>query len=331
MGTWYGRIEWIVSAGRVFCSHALCCLIRMASPERHASLSFSGSGVLATFHAGVAHYISTRIFDGRVNEDVKLLGTSGGAIVAVLMATDFDFSRWVSIANGMISETLKDPIGPLRFGAINRARMSELLPSDAHMRCSSSSTGSSRLTLSVTRFPSFSNVRLSQFTNKEDLLDAVALSSYFPLFYSWVPRFRGGALGLDGGITDNQPLAPCPCCNSTASTVTINPIDDMADIHGAPELRWYHTFHLASHERLRYLFALGFRRAEAKHDFLMRRLRRHLSTGSSMTSLLMERKIASATAIATGTDSAAASGNTSTAVCSLCGIAIKPATKKASL
>ena len=299
----------------------------MALPEWHASVSFSGSGVLATFHAGVAHYILTRIFDGRVNEGVQLLGTSGGAIVAVLMATDFDFSRWVSIANGMITETLREPIGPLRFGAINRARMSELLPSDAHMRCSSC------LTLSATHFPSFSNVRLSRFISKKDILDAVALSSYFPLFYSWVPRFRGGALGLDGGVTDNQPLAPCPCCNSTASTVTINPIDDMADIHGVPELRWYHIFHLASHERLRYLFALGFRRAEAKHDLLMRRLRRHLSVECSSTFLPMERKTASAmtTARSTGTDSAVALGNMRTAVCPLCGIAMKAATKKARL
>ena len=220
-------------------------------PQWHASVSFSGSGVLATFHAGVAHYIATRIFDGRVDEGVQLLGTSGGAIVAVLLACDFDFSQWVSIANGMISDTLSDPIGPLRFGAINRARMRELLPADAHTRCSSSSSSTSskagppRVTLSVTRLPSLSNARLSRFANKKDLLDAVALSSYFPLFYSWVPRFRGGALGLDGGITDNQPLAPCPRCHSAASTVTVNPIDEGADIHGAPELRWYHVFHLA--------------------------------------------------------------------------------------
>jgi predicted acylesterase/phospholipase RssA len=237
------------------------------------ALSFSGSGVLATFQAGVAHFINQRI---GLPDDVQLLGTSGGAIVAVLLACDYDFSGFPDVADAQITEVRAEgALGLLHFGGINLAHMDRIMPPDAHTRCSG------RCGISATRLQCMApwrNARLSTFRSRADLLGAVAISSHAPGLYgagdSTLPRFRGGDLGLDGGLTDNMPLAQCAHCGAACSarTVTVSPVDPLADIHGAPELQWFHVMQLAGQERLRFLFELGWQRAEAAEALIRRKL-----------------------------------------------------------
>ena len=278
-----------------------------SAPAHDAALSFSGSGVLATFQAGVAHFIARRI--GPLHDGVQLLGTSGGAIVAVLLGCGYDFSGWVGVADAQIRQVraaAPGPLGLLHFGGINLAHMAHILPPDAHARCSG------RVAISTTRLhlrrpcfrptclrtlrqavlPPWRNARLDAFRSREELLGAVALSSHAPGLYgapgtaSALPRFRGGDVGLDGGLTDNAPLLRLRCarCGSgdvlleedggggAARTLTVSPIDPSADVHGAPELRWFHVLQLAGAERLQFMFDLGWRRAEAAEGLIRRKL-----------------------------------------------------------
>jgi hypothetical protein len=266
-----------------------------SAPAHHdAALSFSGSGVLATFQAGVAHFIARRI--GPLRDGVQLLGTSGGAIVAVLLGCGYDFSGWVGVADAQIRQVraaAPGPLGLLHFGGINLAHMARILPPDAHARCSG------RVAISTTRLrrrPTWRtlpwrNARLGAFRSREELLGAVALSSHAPGLYgapgtaSSLPRFRGGDVGLDGGLTDNAPLLRCGRCGrcgsgdlleggggGAARTLTVSPIDPTADVHGAPELRWFHVLQLAGAERLQFMFDLGWRRAEAAEGLIRRKL-----------------------------------------------------------
>ena len=261
-------------------------------PSHTAALSFSGSGVLSTFQAGVAHFVATRI--GPLPADVQLLGTSGGAIVAVLLACGYDFSKWVGVADAQIAEVRASKLGLLCFGGINLSHMQRILPPNAHVTCSG------RVGISTTRlgwaprrwlhrrYPwswrtalPWRNARLRAFRSRDELLGAVALSSHAPGLYglagnSALPRFRGGDVGLDGGLTENVPLFRWPRCAGTgasaARTLTVSPVDATADVHGAPELRWFHILQLAGVERLRFLFELGWRRAEAQEAVIRQKL-----------------------------------------------------------
>ena len=213
-----------------------------SAPAHDAALSFSGSGVLATFQAGVAHFIARRI--GPLHDGVQLLGTSGGAIVAVLLGCGYDFSGWVGVADAQIRQVraaAPGPLGLLHFGGINLAHMAHILPPDAHARCSG------RVAISTTRLhlrrpcfrptclrtlrqavlPPWRNARLDAFRSREELLGAVALSSHAPGLYgapgtaSALPRFRGGDVGLDGGLTDNAPLLRLRCARCGSGDVLL--------------------------------------------------------------------------------------------------------------
>ena len=95
--------------------------------------------------------------------------------------------------------------------------MDKLLPDDIHLRASQ------RLYISVTSFADRTNLLVSQFPTKHELLEALRASSFVPGMSGWVlPRFRG-ALCFDGGYSDNLPVFD-------PTTITVSPLAGSASI-----------------------------------------------------------------------------------------------------
>ena len=95
--------------------------------------------------------------------------------------------------------------------------MDKLLPDDIHLRASE------RLYISVTRIADRTNLLVSQFPTKHELLEALRASSFVPGMSGYMPpRFRG-ALCFDGGYSDNLPVFD-------PTTITVSPLAGSASI-----------------------------------------------------------------------------------------------------
>ncbi|CAL4073706.1 unnamed protein product, partial [Meganyctiphanes norvegica] len=92
-----------------------------------------------------------------------------------------------------------------------------LLPLDAHVLC----TG--QLFISATRFSDKKNVLLSQFSSREELIDAIMCSSFIPGVSGIVPFSVKGVQYIDGGFSDNL-----PCLDD--HTITVSPFAGEGDI-----------------------------------------------------------------------------------------------------
>ena len=182
------------------------------------SLSFAGCGFLGSYHVGVA--CCMKKYAPQLLEK-RLAGTSSGALVACAMINGCSIEDCTKIVLETISESKRHILGPFspNFHLVRDLRriMDDLLPVDAHIR------SSGHLYVSMTRFPDFKNVLVSDFESREELIQALICSSFIPL-YSGValPEFRGN-LYFDGAISNIIPTID-------SDTVKICPFAGHSDI-----------------------------------------------------------------------------------------------------
>ncbi|XP_050955720.1 patatin-like phospholipase domain-containing protein 2 isoform X2 [Labeo rohita] len=92
------------------------------------------------------------------------------------------------------------------------------LPDDAHL------LASGRLFVSLTRVSDGTNVLLSEFDSKEDLIQALICSCFYPLYCGVIPPSYHGIRYVDGALSDNMPFS------SLRNTITISPFSGESDI-----------------------------------------------------------------------------------------------------
>ena len=91
------------------------------------------------------------------------------------------------------------------------------LPDDAHERASG------RLFISLTRVRDKTNVVLSEFRYREQLIKALLAGCFIPTYSGLVPPPFKGVRYIDGSVTDNQPVID-------HTTVRVSPFSGEADI-----------------------------------------------------------------------------------------------------
>ena len=200
-------------------------MVRMYLPEHTIkdlhfgpSFSFSGGGMLWTYYLGVAHHLF-------VNYDVrtlKILASSAGVFVAIPLVCGDDPYDWCRRDWGKcIAHFEGRPILGTFFDdpLFYRNLWDNYLPADAHVKVSG------RLFLSITLFPSFRNVVVSQYDSREELLDCILATMCLPIVFlrTFIKTGKYG-LAIDGGITNDL-----PCVDRY--TVTCSAINTYADIH----------------------------------------------------------------------------------------------------
>lgn len=172
-------------------------------------ISCGGGGIFFFWMLGVMKYIATR-YDLR---RVTLIGTSAGGLIAALTACEVDLDAAVQRAYQLSEENkiFERPLGLLGiWGPLVRQWLDELLPADAHERCSGG-----RVRLIATELPRMQQVYLEDFNTKAELVDALMASAHVPLVLDWrLFTTLGGKRYMDGSLEDfirwdNSPLLKC--------------------------------------------------------------------------------------------------------------------------
>lgn len=105
------------------------------------------------------------------------------------------------------------------------------LPDNAHLLA----TG--RLCVSLTRVSDGTNVVVSEFDTKEDLIQALICSCFYPLYCGVVPPRYHGTRYVDGALSDNMPYS------NLRETITVSPFSGESDISPYGNPFYFHEIH----------------------------------------------------------------------------------------
>ena len=164
-------------------------------PSQPARLLFPGGGIFFWWQAGAITALSRRID----LSTAPCCGASAGALAATLAACDVDMELALERALALSIEARAFERGPFGlygiWAGVIRTWLDELLPADAARRCDG------RVELLVTELPSLRTLAVSDFADREALIDANLASVHVPFFVDGRPTasFRGVAC-VDGSL-----------------------------------------------------------------------------------------------------------------------------------
>ncbi|XP_070825105.1 patatin-like phospholipase domain-containing protein 4 [Chaetodon trifascialis] len=187
------------------------------------SISFSGSGFLATYQLGVAQCFLTYA-PWILRTAPCVLGASAGSLVAAAIVCEMSLTtirdEMLHFAKQMKAFTL-GPLNP----SINVFHWLEIilnkyLPSNAHQ------LASGRLAVAVTRLVDSKQIMMSDFQSREDVLQTLLCSCFVPGYCGILPPSLKGVHYVDGGFSSMQPVLPVPCSH----ILTVSPFSGETDI-----------------------------------------------------------------------------------------------------
>nr|XP_027215756.1 patatin-like phospholipase domain-containing protein 2 isoform X2 [Penaeus vannamei] len=182
------------------------------------NVSLAGCGFLALYLLGAIKCLLTVC--PHVLKETLISGASAGALIgsALICQVPIDDVRY-QFLNAAV-ESRKWAMGPFspgfKFEDYLRAGI-ELLPPDAHLRANG------RLFVSLTRVRDMSNVIISEWDSREDLVQTLRCACYILGASGMVPPTLRGEWFIDGGYSNRQPVV-------SKEALTISPYAGDADI-----------------------------------------------------------------------------------------------------
>ncbi|KAJ0029140.1 hypothetical protein NQD34_004137, partial [Periophthalmus magnuspinnatus] len=171
------------------------------------NLSFAGCGFRSVYYLGALSCLLERVPE-LVHGAARFSGASSGSLVAAALAVNVPLSVLVSdlVAIAMEARSLVGGVFSPSFSLQQRARDSLLrfLPLDAHVHASR------RLCVSLTRVHDGKNLRVTDFRSREELIQVLLCSCFFPVYCGYIPPTYRGERYMDGALSDNQPLSELP-------------------------------------------------------------------------------------------------------------------------
>eukprot|EP01031_Cornospumella_fuschlensis_P026953 gene26953-32566_t len=164
--------------------------------KKSESLYFTGAGIYIWWQMGCAKYIRENC-DIRILRDIPVVGASAGSITATMLLANGDFDKGAKLAEQLAYDyDLYSRDSGLYgiWGKILREWLEEMIPSDLDM--------DSIRNLQISLTPSLGMSKLvSDFTHREDLLDALLASCHIPLILDGRPlaTYKGEKV-LDGSF-----------------------------------------------------------------------------------------------------------------------------------
>ncbi|XP_004771222.1 patatin-like phospholipase domain-containing protein 5 isoform X2 [Mustela putorius furo] len=195
--------------------------MRCYEDEGSWSLSFSGAGFLGLYHVGVTRCLSERA-PHLLQGARRFYGSSSGALnaIAIIAGKSVDFC--CSHLLGMVKQVDRLSLGILHpaFAPIEhiRQQLQDSLPSDIHI------LASRRLGISLTRWPDGHNIIVTDFATRDEVIQALVCTLYFPFYCGTIPPEFRGERYIDGALSNNLPFADSP------STITVSPFHGTVDI-----------------------------------------------------------------------------------------------------
>ncbi|XP_015357299.1 1-acylglycerol-3-phosphate O-acyltransferase PNPLA3 isoform X2 [Marmota marmota marmota] len=246
----------------------------MYDPERGWSLSFGGSGFLGLYYVGVTRCLSERA-PYLLHNASKIFGSSAGALHAAtflsgiplgasgappalragrehLLGSDAGIPRGprrsregsldTASASYRVLQIILDltwkarrrNLGVLHpsfnIGKCLRDGLQEHLPDNVHQLISG------KISISLTRVSDGKNVLVSDFQSKAEVVDALLCSCFIPFYCGLIPPAFRGVRYIDGGFSDNLPLA------DVKTTITVCPFYGEFDI--CPKIKSTNFLHV---------------------------------------------------------------------------------------
>ncbi|XP_053853918.1 omega-hydroxyceramide transacylase isoform X2 [Vidua macroura] len=153
------------------------------------SLSFSGSGFLALYQVGVVQSL-LELAPELLKSACKVYGSSAGSLIAAAVVCGVGLDDLKEFFFALATEVRKTILGPLSprcsLLANLKAVLQRMLPEDSYL------LASGRLHISLTRVVDGQNVMASEFSSKEELIQALLCSCFLPIYCGFIPpSYRG--------------------------------------------------------------------------------------------------------------------------------------------
>ncbi|NXC18021.1 PLPL1 protein, partial [Corythaeola cristata] len=186
------------------------------------SLSFSGSGFLALYQVGVVQSL-LEFAPELLKSACKVYGSSAGSLIAAAVVCGISLDDLKEFFFAMAKEARKTTLGPLSpkcsLLACIKAVLQRMLPEDSYQ------LASGRLHISLTRVVDGQNVIASEFSSKEELIQALLCSCFLPIYCGFIPPSYRGVRYIDGGFTGLQPVS-----SLEEAVITVSPFTGELDI-----------------------------------------------------------------------------------------------------
>ncbi|XP_051913201.1 patatin-like phospholipase domain-containing protein 2 isoform X2 [Hippocampus zosterae] len=190
--------------------------------EVPSSISFSGSGFLATYELGVAQCFVDNA-PWLLRKAPSILGASAGSLVAAAVACEINLitmrNEMLNFARAMKAFTL-GPFNP-SVDILHWLKyiLHKYLPPDAHLLVNG------RLAVAVTRLDDGEYTVITEYRSKDDVIQALLCSCFVPGYCGMLPPSLNGVHYMDGGFSQMQPVLALPC-----RTLTVSPFSGETDI-----------------------------------------------------------------------------------------------------
>lgn len=194
---------------------------RDSDQDRGWSVSFAGCGFMGVYYIGGAACLLQRCPELLLRAP-RVYGSSAGALTGAVLTTGVPLETVTAELMSLAMKARSHKLGPLHpdFNLMKHVRdfLLRVLPMDAHIRASG------RLFVSVTRIPSRANQLLSEFSSREELIQALICSCFVPFYCGIIPPTFRGERFVDGAVSDNLPR-----CRHYR-TITVSPYAGESDI-----------------------------------------------------------------------------------------------------
>ncbi|XP_061664286.1 patatin-like phospholipase domain-containing protein 2 [Syngnathoides biaculeatus] len=190
--------------------------------EAPSSISFSGSGFLATYQLGVAQCFLHNA-PWILRKAPCILGASAGSLVAAAVVCEINL---ITMRNEMLhfAKAMKDfTLGPFNPSVDVlcwlKYVLHKYLPTDAHL------LANGRLTVGVTRLDNGEYTVITEYHSKDDVVQTLLCSCFVPGYCGMQPPSLNGVHYMDGGFSKIQPVLAPP-----SRTLTVSPFSGETDI-----------------------------------------------------------------------------------------------------
>uniref|UniRef100_A0A3P9K0F7 triacylglycerol lipase n=1 Tax=Oryzias latipes TaxID=8090 RepID=A0A3P9K0F7_ORYLA len=202
--------------------------------EKEWSISFAGCGFMGIYYVGVSTCILER-FPRFIQNARRIYGASAGSLMAAILNLGVPLDKCCADLMHMAKEARKHKLGPLH-PAYNLLQLVQdcllgSLPEDAHIQASG------KLCVCLTRVSDGRDLLVSQFSSRDDLIQALICSCFVPLYCGVIPPTYQGVHYVDGAVSDNLPR-----CDQ-GNTITISPYAGESDLCPRATTLTFHEVH----------------------------------------------------------------------------------------
>ncbi|XP_040894734.1 patatin-like phospholipase domain-containing protein 2 [Toxotes jaculatrix] len=194
---------------------------KMFNWDEEWNISFAGCGFRSIYYLGALSCILERV-PQLVHGASKICGASSGCLVAAALTVGFPIEQLCADVLAVAKEARKHTLGVFHptFSLLRTVWESllEKLPENAHLRASG------RLCVSLTRMADGRNVLVSEFDSREELIQVLMCSCFFPVYCGFIPPSYRGVHYMDGALSNNMPLF------EQRNTITMAPFSGESDI-----------------------------------------------------------------------------------------------------